>query len=102
MCQLIPIRTLDATPQMLDMVYNDRIHTRRHQTGRKGMTAALVLRACVLKQIRSLSYEELAFYLEDSSSFMAFARLEMRQISIPRQSRRFYDCWPLKGASPQS
>jgi len=70
---------LDATPQMLDMVYNDLIRTRRHQTGREGMTAEQVLRACTLKQIRSLSYEELAFHLEDSSSFRAFARLEMGQ-----------------------
>ena len=70
---------LDATPQMLDMVYNDLIRTRRHATGRQGMTAEQVLRACTLKQIRSLSYEELAFHLEDSSSFRAFARLEMGQ-----------------------
>jgi IS5 family transposase len=70
---------LDATPEMLDRVYNDLIRNRRKDTGRKGMTAEQVLRACVLKQYRSLTYEELAFHLEDSGSFRAFARLEMGQ-----------------------
>src|SRR6185436_15315986 len=31
-----------------------------------------------LKQQRQLSYEELAFHLEDSASFRAFARLPLR------------------------
>ena len=70
---------LDATPEMLDRVYNDLIRNRRKETGRPGMTAEQVLRACVLKQYRSLTYEELAFHLEDSGSFRAFARLEMGQ-----------------------
>jgi IS5 family transposase len=33
------------------------------------------LRCALLKQHRQLSYEELAFHLEDSASFRAFARL---------------------------
>ena len=70
---------LDAIPEMLDRVYNDLIRNRRQETGRKGMTAEQVLRACVLKQYRSLTYEELAFHLEDSGSFRAFTRLEMGQ-----------------------
>ena len=70
---------LDATPEMLDRVYNDLIRNRRKETGRPGMTAEQVLRACVLKQYRSLTYEELAFHQEDSGSFRAFARLEMGQ-----------------------
>jgi transposase, IS5 family len=70
---------LDATPEMLDLVYKDLIRNRRQETGRPGMTAEQVLRACVLKQYRSLTYEELAFHLEDSNSFRAFTRLEMGQ-----------------------
>ena len=70
---------LDAAPEMLDRVYNDLIRNRRKETGRKGMTAEQVLRTCVLKQYRNLTYEELAFHLEDSGSFRAFARLEMGQ-----------------------
>ena len=39
--------------------------------------AELVLRCALLKQHRQLSYEELAFHLEDSASFRAFARLPL-------------------------
>ena len=39
------------------------------------MPAEAVLRCAVLKQHRQLSYQELAFHLEDSASFRAFARL---------------------------
>ena len=46
-------------------------------TGRCGMPAESVLRCGLLKQYRHLSYEELAFYLVDSVSFRAFARLPL-------------------------
>ena len=36
-----------------------------------------MLRCALLKQHRQLSYEELAFHLEDSASFRAFARLPL-------------------------
>jgi len=42
---------LDATPEMLELVYNDLIRNRRRDTGRQGMTAEQVLRACVLSNI---------------------------------------------------
>jgi transposase, IS5 family len=45
------------------------------ETGRQGLPAEAVLRCAVLKQHRQLSYQELAFHLEDSASFRAFARL---------------------------
>ena len=51
---------------------------RRHgvpETGRRGLPAEAVLRCALLKQHRPLSYQELAFHLEDSASFRAFARL---------------------------
>lgn len=44
-------------------------------TGRHGLPAEAVLRCGLLKQHRQLSYEELAFHLQDSASFRAFARL---------------------------
>src|SRR5271165_3560613 len=53
---------------------------RRHgvkETGREGLPAESVLRCAILKQHRQLSYEELAFHLEDSASFPAFARLPL-------------------------
>jgi len=45
------------------------------ETGRLGLPAEAVLRCAPLKQHRQLSYQELAFHLEDSASFRAFARL---------------------------
>ena len=53
---------------------------RRHgvkETGREGLPAESVLRCALLKQHRRLSYEELAFHLEDSASFRSFARLPL-------------------------
>jgi IS5 family transposase len=41
------------------------------------LPAESALRCGLLKQHRQLSYEELAFHLEDSASFRAFARLPM-------------------------
>ena len=48
------------------------------ETGRHGLPAESVLRCALLKQQRQLSYQELAFHLEDSASFRAFARLPLR------------------------
>src|ERR1700730_8613912 len=47
------------------------------ETGRQGLPAESVLRCALLKQQRKLSYEELAFHLEDSASFRVFARLPL-------------------------
>ena len=43
-----------------------------------------MLRCAILKQQRQLSYEELAFHLEDSASFRAFARLPL--VWLPKKS----------------
>lgn len=72
-------QVLDATPTVLDLVFQDLITTHRPDTGRKGMTAEQALRCAILKQYRELTYEELAFHLEDSDAFRSFARLEMGQ-----------------------
>jgi transposase, IS5 family len=49
--------------------------------------------AALLKQQRQLSYKELAFHLEDSASFRAFARLPLRwspkKSVLHQRSRRF-------------
>jgi IS5 family transposase len=72
-------KVLDATPRVLDSVYQDLIRSARPTTGREGMTAEQVLRCAILKQYRQLTYEELAFHLEDSDAFRVFSRLEMAQ-----------------------
>jgi hypothetical protein len=64
---------LDEHSALVELVAND---LRRHavkETGREGLPAESVLRCGLLKQHRQLSYEELAFHLEDSASFRAFA-----------------------------
>lgn len=68
---------LDEHPELIGLVAHD---LRRHEvkgTGREGLSAESVLRCGLLKQHRQLSYEELAFHLEDSASFRAFARLPL-------------------------
>src|ERR1700674_594677 len=77
-------RELKAMSQWLDdhraVVGLGAQDLRRHglkETGRQGLPAESVLRCGLLKQHRQLSYEELAFHLEDSASFRAFARLPL-------------------------
>jgi len=68
---------LDGHRELLSLVAGD---LRRHgvkEAGRHGLPAEAVLRCALLKQYRQLSYEELAFHLEDSASFRAFARLPL-------------------------
>jgi IS5 family transposase len=77
-------RVLDDTPDLLQVVFDDLVKDKRTDTGRQGLTAEQVLRCAVLKQYRQLSYEELAFHLDDSAAFRRFARLDMGQ--YPRKS----------------
>ena len=68
---------LDGQRALVSLVAGD---LRRHglrETGRRGLPAETVLRCALLKQQRQLSYQELAFHLEDSASFRAFARLPL-------------------------
>ena len=66
---------LDAHRALLGLVTEDLRRDSVRATGRQGLPAEAVLRCALLKQHRQLSYEELAFHLEDSASFRAFARL---------------------------
>jgi IS5 family transposase len=67
-------RWLDQHPGLLKLVAADLRRQGVQETGREGLPAESVLRCGLLKQHRQLSYEELAFHLEDSASFRAFAR----------------------------
>tara|TARA_R110002111_G_C5963728_1_gene369721 strand:+ start:113 stop:1456 length:1344 start_codon:yes stop_codon:yes gene_type:complete len=66
---------LDAHSEMLEWVAEDLCRPNIQHTGRIGLSAESILRCAILKQYRQLSYEELAFFLEDSLSLQAFARL---------------------------
>lgn len=70
-------RWLDQHPALLKLVATDLLRRGVKETGREGLSAESVLRCGLLKQHRQLSYEELAFHLEDSASFRAFARLPL-------------------------
>ena len=66
---------LDAHRAILTPVLNDLCRRGLKPTGRRGLSAESVVRCALLKQHRQLSYEELAFHLQDSASFQAFARV---------------------------
>lgn len=68
---------LDGQRALVSLVAGDLRREEVRQTGRRGLPAETVLRCAILKQQRQLSYEELAFHLEDSASFRAFARLPL-------------------------
>src|SRR6516164_11335571 len=68
---------LDGQSGLISLVAADLRHQGARETGRRGLPAESVLRCALLKQQRQLSYEELAFHLEDSASFRAFARLPL-------------------------
>ena len=66
---------LDGRRELLRLVAADLSRGAVAPTGRRGLPVEAVLRCALLKQYRQLSYEELAFHLEDSVSFRAFARV---------------------------
>ena len=66
---------LDDHRELARLVAADLRRDGVRATGRLGLPAEAVLRCGLLKQHRQLSYQELAFHLEDSASFRAFARL---------------------------
>jgi len=70
-------RWLDQQRSLLSLVAADLSGHGIKETGRQGLPAEAVLRCALLKQYRQLSYVELAFHLEDSASFISFARLPL-------------------------
>src|SRR6202521_1070877 len=68
---------LDEQRWLLGLIAADLRGHGIKETGRHGLPAEAVLRCALLKQYRQLSYMELAFHLEDSASFRAFARLPL-------------------------
>lgn len=69
---------LDGHPEILDWITPELCRTDVKETGREGLSVESIVRCAILKQHRQLSYDALAFYLEDSHSFQAFARLPLR------------------------
>jgi transposase, IS5 family len=74
----------DGQRALISLVADDLRRQEVCQTGRRGLPAESVLRCALLKQQRQLSYEELAFHLEDSASFRAVAGLPLAW--LPKKS----------------
>jgi transposase, IS5 family len=68
---------LDEHRELIGLAAEDLRQHDVMETGRPGLPAESVLRCALLQQHRQLSDEELAFHLEDSASFRAFARLPL-------------------------
>jgi len=66
---------LDKHPELSELATVDLVGPRTTKRGRKGMTGEQVLRIGLLYMTFELTYEELAFHLEDSSVFRTFSRL---------------------------
>src|SRR3954463_14222554 len=66
---------LDEHPTLLGLVAADLRRDGVQETGRHGLPAGGGVPCALQKQSRQLSYEDLAFLLEASPSFRAFARL---------------------------
>lgn len=79
-------RALDTMVLDLEGVRDDLIRGRNvdAKRGREGLSAEQVLRAAIVKQMLSVSYDELAFHLEDSLQLRAFCRLSPS--SSPKKS----------------
>jgi IS5 family transposase len=63
---------LIENPGIAKLVWKDLQGDRTHGAGRPGLSAEQVLRAAIIKQTNGFSYEELAFHLADSRSYMRF------------------------------
>jgi len=63
-------------PEATAWVYDDLVAGLKNpSTGRTGMSAELVLRTLVVKQMTGFSYEQLVFHLGDSAAYRAFCKL---------------------------
>ena len=83
---------LDEHRELIELAAED---LRRHgvkETGREGLPAESVLRCALLKQRRQLSYEELAFHLEDfgfvSGLRAAAAVLDAEEVGAAQDDQR--------------
>ncbi len=65
--------TLSNNANIYELVAQD-LGRADHDTGANGMTVEQVVRAAIIKQMEGVSYEELAFHLEDSRAYRTFCR----------------------------
>jgi IS5 family transposase len=66
---------LDEHPDLSAMVARDVGGGSSQRVVTQGMSGEQVLRALIIKQMNQLSYEDLAFFIADSSSYRTFCRI---------------------------
>jgi IS5 family transposase len=77
---------LDKLPMAAELVVKDLVRgTKATKAGRAGLSGEQVLRAALLKQMHSWSYEDLAFHLADSPTFRSFCRIGVME-KAPKKS----------------
>jgi len=64
---------LDENKSIYKVVYDDIVPS--NNVGRKGFTAEQIVRITILKQFKTLTYDELEFHLSDSNTFRKFTKL---------------------------
>ncbi len=69
---------LDRHPEFLVLAHADLTSSKK-DTGSGGMSSEQVLRAAIIKNIRELSYEQLAFNIIDSNTTRSFLMMDMNE-----------------------
>ena len=90
---------LDANPIIYQWVLQDLTRSVTHvDTGAEGMSAEQVLRAAIIKQMESYSYEELAFHLLDSVCYRRFCRIGIAEKGLQKSAL----CNNIKAITPET
>lgn len=74
-------RLLDQHPRFIHWVARDLGCQELQPTGRRGLSAETILRACIVMKLHGLAYEDLAIQISDSNTFRAFCRIGHREPS---------------------
>lgn len=77
---------IEQHPRIAELLLQDLTEPSCQDTGARGMSADLVLRALLLKQMHSWSYAELHFHLNDSQTFRAFCQIHPAQKAPARST----------------
>lgn len=78
-------KILCDNPTVARLVWKDLQQGRREGFGRPGLSAEQVLRAAVLKQLNGFSYDELAFHIADSRTYLRFCGFT-HPLQVPKKS----------------
>ena len=91
---------LDSNPIINEWVLQDltRDKVMLTDTGAEGMTAEQVVRAAIIKQMESFSYEDLAFHLLDSICYRNFCKIGIADKGFQKSAL----CANIKAISPET